>query len=1001
MSWNNLSLKEKANLMRVYVKNGVTSIDDMISHYDNYNSYEDFRNKVEEPNNSNSFAPYKEREILGSTTTSGDNSFAYGGSLEGVMLEKPFSYAPIPAVRYATGGKTVSQLWTEKTGLSWSEVGKYYDKYDGSAKGNLALREQLLKGQYDNLKQQSAPQKPSANKDLTYQIWEDRTGTKWQDVGKYVNEYDKSYSGNMAIRDKLLKGEYDYIKGDAKKTSGTTSSSTSGTQASATVKKTSNTPQTKPAASVTTQPAGKKTNTTSVNSVSTKPITTTTTTATTSSTNAKDFSTNKAVNQVINNVENLGFTVYSSKDYAFMHNNTTNATINPNAVQSPLQTTNVTSQPQQTSANKQVSTKANPSVTAANNKQVATQTNNASTSYNFPITEGYMWTPTNNPQSEVQASTVATPTTVAAATPTATQVIASPVIATQNNIQTQPSVNNNNLVTGVDGMVEKETYNISLGEGFMFNSQDIQDSLANITHESKPVTTTTNSTASTNQQVEKEVVEQKGNTFLDNIAGFFSRNKRDNEGIPEQNTGEFKSNVIDIDSEYGIVPESFTGDTLKVDSRRYLIPESINVSDYSYGVRNRGDYNEIDSEAATITLSNQFVPYSSNAESGTYIGISKDGSIKAGDISEFGDGDMISKTSATVVYNFDKDDSGNYIWGKDDTNEKGRRDTVRVSSVDDKTGKQTSGYSVNLFSGKKDKSGKTFGDETGGRVLVKVGNEFRLLSGSVSNIEEQFEEMKQRQGVDHGTFYSLDNGSYNTGLRTYDKKFTTEDLKSYDSQNEEGGHFLYIKGPHQKYEERVLDTPNKRTEESDSYKAGHGLINEKQGVVLHHTAFMGEDDGRAVINHFQNPNTEASAHVVIDFNGKRTRFGTDDDVLFHAGESYHNGRASVNDFMLGIEFQGDTNRKALTDAQIESAVEYLAPRIRAYNIKLEDIVTHKQVRDMYNKYCEQFNLGPKATGKPDLSSSEYERVVMKLLETVYYKKQDNLGSSKKEVDSKK
>lgn len=39
----------------------------------------------------------------------------------------------------------------------------------------------------------------------------------------------------------------------------------------------------------------------------------------------------------------------------------------------------------------------------------------------------------------------------------------------------------------------------------------------------------------------------------------------------------------------------------------------------------------------------------------------------------------------------------------------------------------------------------------------------------------------------------LDNGTYHSGLRTFDKIFTRDDLLEYDAQNTGGGNFLYIK----------------------------------------------------------------------------------------------------------------------------------------------------------------------------------------------------------------
>jgi hypothetical protein len=88
----------------------------------------------------------------------------------------------------------------------------------------------------------------------------------------------------------------------------------------------------------------------------------------------------------------------------------------------------------------------------------------------------------------------------------------------------------------------------------------------------------------------------------------------------------------------------------------------------------------------------------------------------------------------------------------------------------------TESQAINILTNRGDKRG-TYGNITGGRYLVKTGNEMRLLSGSVENIRDEFEAMKKRNNVDRGTFYTLDNGSFNIGLRTIDKKLTAEDLK--------------------------------------------------------------------------------------------------------------------------------------------------------------------------------------------------------------------------------
>ena len=126
---------------------------------------------------------------------------------------------------------------------------------------------------------------------------------------------------------------------------------------------------------------------------------------------------------------------------------------------------------------------------------------------------------------------------------------------------------------------------------------------------------------------------------------------------------------------------------------------------------------------------------------------------------------------------------------------------------------------------------------------MQVGNEIRLLSGSIDDIERQFNEMKSRHHVDYGTFYTLDNGSYNRGLRISGRNFTKEDLKHYDAQNTGGGNFMYILGPKQnEFVSDTVYTPNVRTEQDESYLKGHPLTNQQKGIVTHYTAFDNDDD---------------------------------------------------------------------------------------------------------------------------------------------------------------
>lgn len=439
-----------------------------------------------------------------------------------------------------------------------------------------------------------------------------------------------------------------------------------------------------------------------------------------------------------------------------------------------------------------------------------------------------------------------------------------------------------------------------------------------------------------------------------------------------------KSNTsVTKNSAYNIVPGSFTGDTVKVSNRQYILPESLNLKDVTLGYRNRAQYTPIQSEAAAITAFDGFQPFEKikGKPGTTYMGIDSKGRFKVGDLSAFSTGDMLTKTFSNQVIDFAKDKVGKYMF-KSDAAHGNRSRNVPVMQIKGNNGQDLLG-SLNILINK-DNSRNSYGNITGGRVVVKAGNEIRLLSGSLANIESEIKALKTRQNVNQVTVYTLDNGSYNRGLRTYDKQLTSQDLKKYDLQNNGGGNFLYIKNS-SAYPSDTLLTSNVRTKNDASFKTGHSLTNEQSGVVLHHTGFEGNNLMDAV-NLMRKPQGNA-AHVAIGTDGRRIVLAPSEKVAFHAGESMFNGRKNVNDFMVGLEFDGDTNKKPLTDAQIQSAVEYLKPIIRSKNIPLENIATHKQVRDLYNKHSFL-----QSKQKQDINNTDFQKVIQSLLNDVYYKK---------------
>ena len=261
-------------------------------------------------------------------------------------------------------------------------------------------------------------------------------------------------------------------------------------------------------------------------------------------------------------------------------------------------------------------------------------------------------------------------------------------------------------------------------------------------------------------------------------------------GAPEKKST-LNNNTLNNDSTYSV-----TGDTIRIpnDKRRYILPESIDVTNKSFNYRNRGNYNEIDNtDGALITTFQNFKDYNdikkdNTNPSHTYIGIDSAGKLKVGSINEFKNGDKLTRTFSNTFNGFIKDKSGKIILtgNKDNPGRYGPKIKVLQN------GKEIEG-SINILSNR-DRSTNSYGNITGGRVLVKNDKgSLRLISGSIDNIVSEVEKI-QKKSKTPLELYTLDNGSYNRALRTYDKKINPDDLKKYDWQNKNGGgNFLYTK----------------------------------------------------------------------------------------------------------------------------------------------------------------------------------------------------------------
>lgn len=131
------------------------------------------------------------------------------------------------------------------------------------------------------------------------------------------------------------------------------------------------------------------------------------------------------------------------------------------------------------------------------------------------------------------------------------------------------------------------------------------------------------------------------------------------------------------------------------------------------------------------------------------------------------------------------------------------------------------------------------------------------------------------------------------------------------------------------YNETYRQTPN----------FGSG-INTCMGLVLHHSADTYEQCIRVCLD--GKAKKRVSYHVIINTDGERTVFAQDDLITWHAGVSSFAG-LSANRCTIGLAWTGDTAKRKPTDAEMQSALEFVLPRWDRYEWNAERIKTHGEV----------------------------------------------------------
>jgi len=112
-------------------------------------------------------------------------------------------------------------------------------------------------------------------------------------------------------------------------------------------------------------------------------------------------------------------------------------------------------------------------------------------------------------------------------------------------------------------------------------------------------------------------------------------------------------------------------------------------------------------------------------------------------------------------------------------------------------------------------------------------------------------------------------------------------------------------------------------------------------IVIHSTA---NSRLQGVIDWFNNPNAQVSAHYTIGKDGKIVQHVRDSDRAWHAGQSVWKGRNSVNDYSIGIELVNLNDGQDLyPEAQYQANVALCAHLCYIHNIKVDDITGHVNI----------------------------------------------------------
>ncbi|MGB0719115.1 MAG: N-acetylmuramoyl-L-alanine amidase [Bdellovibrionales bacterium] len=114
-------------------------------------------------------------------------------------------------------------------------------------------------------------------------------------------------------------------------------------------------------------------------------------------------------------------------------------------------------------------------------------------------------------------------------------------------------------------------------------------------------------------------------------------------------------------------------------------------------------------------------------------------------------------------------------------------------------------------------------------------------------------------------------------------------------------------------------------------------------IVLHYTGMKTAD---AALERLCDPQSEVSAHYVVEENGRVHHLVPDDKRAWHAGGSYWAGETDINSASIGIEIVNPGHEfgyAAFPDKQIEAVMTLCQKLLKTYNVPAHNVLGHSDI----------------------------------------------------------